>query len=357
MRKAAAEEKRQRFATGGGTVAAPFSAKYADFLSEPVMKELAAMISLSVDGQKSSFDSDKRFVAPETVDTPATAIDVDNENTQTQTQTRFGVTMNPNDPNDPNASLNLIVEETESMPNDSPFVEEYLLDDNGYLHRVSAPHSPTETDLIQLNEQMEVVATRNTSVSGASDVKVGNSSNELIAVAEIKPEAKPSGDNLQAQWNKYSANMLRSKKNALLTTKRRRTGIDETEPKRVCGAEAAAVLTSTQTQMEQLHQLRLEREKIAIEKEKLSMEREQQALLNEKLRTKLLEFEVKRAKSKSSRRRRRRRRSSSTDVSYESVPESDVATPTTSPSLGGWDDGIDHTTYPNSNNPTPEPQM
>lgn len=179
------------------------------------MKELAATISLSVHGQKSFFDSDKCFVAPETqshIDTPQEVIELDCSQSQLveEKAKSFGVTINPSDPN---ASLGDIIIDNS---------EQFYLDDNGYLINISAPNSPTEDDLLGFPSTSSPLGVHEQTKAQSPSVHVieqntvqpqSSTSASEVVVGDVKPavDVKPNADNLL--WAKYSANLLRTKRN------------------------------------------------------------------------------------------------------------------------------------------------
>lgn len=138
----------------------------------------------------------------------------------------------------------------------------------------------------------------------------------------------------------------------MLTVKRRAADRGENEPKRVCAEAANAVLAANQEQMQEIHNLRVRREELAVERENVALEREKMALLNEKLKNKLLEMELARARSSTKKRKTRRCRRSTSEEYVPSETESELYTPS-EPSLGGFDADVDHSTYPNSKNNSP----
>lgn len=240
VRKAAAEEKQQRFATGGGTIAAPMGKKYASFLAEPELQQLSSLIELSVIGHMSSFDSDKKYSAISN----ATDDDVQSiQPTTPKTTEPITVVIHPADP-------------------DGSFVEDYFFDDDGNMVYEDVPANS------EILDKCDGVSVPSTS-SGHTD-----------AIIDVKHDAKPD----TVQWNKYSANLLRTKRNTLLTTKRA-SNQEIDSAKKMWMDNANAALASVQRQQDELHALRLQQQNVALERENV-------ALHNEKLKNKLLKIQL-----------------------------------------------------------------
>lgn len=292
-----------------------------------------------MEGHTSFFDSDKKYCAGSNDTTTATENDVEPTTQVTTPHTDdiavATVVANGNEP--------ITVTVDPNNP-DGSFVDQFFFDDDGYAIDVpkstgkSAEYTvtPVDPDLIEI--ALPLPSSTHASTPTESAVAKKNDS----AFLPIDPDAKPS----VAKWNKYSANLLRTKRNPLLATKRPSSQTSDSAAKRVCAMDDAnAALASTQRQRDELHALCMQRESIAIEREKM-------ALANETIKNKLLQLQLDRAQSRAQPKQRTPRRRRLTDRDEDSESESEVPTPS-EPSSGGYDVNIDHATYPDSKNNSP----
>lgn len=197
MTKAVADEKRARMATGGG------KAPKEHFEGDEVFQELLELISLGVHGHDVEFDDDA-----------FTPIAVPDELALSQVQHEVRV-----EPSSPLFDSNAVEVEFLDVIN-----EENSDDDDGILHGYNEINEPSTS----ANNKPSTLDINKPSTSAAALALFSNAVEPTpSSVLKIEPSSVHEERDTKVLWNKYSAAMLRKKKNPLLVTQAKRKLTDE----------------------------------------------------------------------------------------------------------------------------------